>query len=72
MAFIDDNPVSIPCPKCGHKITRNIAELNTDPKIPCPGCGSILAINAEGLRTATKGVDEAIADFKRKLRNIGK
>ena len=72
MAFIDNNTILIPCPKCGHKTAHTVAELNTDPKIPCPSCGSILAIKAEGLRAATKGVDQAIADFKRKLKDIGK
>ncbi|RYE43832.1 MAG: hypothetical protein EOP24_26675 [Hyphomicrobiales bacterium] len=73
--FLDKAQVDITCPKCARKIKESLGRLKNNPLLRCPGCGTEIQINAngpKGLAPGLKKVDNAMADLKRSLKNLGK
>jgi len=67
MAFsLDNEPLTIVCPKCGEKINQMIRWFKLDDR-SCPGCGAPL--DTKELR---REVDNVEAETEKMLRDIRK
>ena len=65
----ESTPIDIPCPKCGHKLTKSIRELKTNTKFACPKCGQ--GFDSADFKAEIQKVDKAIDDLKRQIGKLG-
>lgn len=70
--ILDDSPIELTCPGCGHKFKERIGKLKTNPKLPCPSCRLEISIEADSLNAAVKKVDKSMADLRKTLDSFGK
>jgi len=73
--FLDNAQVDITCPKCSHKIKERLGRLKNNPLLKCPGCGAEIQIDAggpKGLAPGLKKLDNAVANFNRQIKKLGK
>lgn len=62
--------IDISCPKCGEKIAKSIAWLETNDTLGCTACGGRITLdNIEELRATFGDVEKGISDF---ISDIGK
>ena len=66
-----DASISIPCGNCGHKTTKEISWLKTHRSFICR-CGTQILLDRKDFLSGIKSADKALADFKRRIRKIGK
>jgi transposase-like protein len=66
----DSQRLPITCPKCGHKFTKTVGGVKRKPQFACPGCGH--NFDAKQMLAGFKKAEEAIDDFRRKIREIGR
>ena len=38
----DQEEVEIMCPRCGYRMTRNVARLRRETRVVCPQCGTVV------------------------------
>ena len=58
--MLDDQTITLKCPKCSHEITETVGRLKHSPKLVCPSCASNIQINASSLLEETRKVDVAL------------
>ncbi len=69
---LDQQPLELVCPACGHKFQQTLGRLKEDPTIDCPACHRPIQIDAQGLRDGLKPVEDSIADLRKALKGFGK
>jgi transcription elongation factor Elf1 len=70
--ILDDQPIELACPHCGHKLKERIGKLKTNPKLTCGSCRGHIEIKADQMRGEIAKVEKALADLQRTLGRIGK
>ena len=48
--MLDDQTVTLKCPKCSHEFPETVGRLKQDPKLICPSCAVNIQIEASSLR----------------------
>lgn len=59
----------IPCPNCGEKVTKTVAEMEADPIITCAACGKRTKWDAEEFRKGLESLQKRIDEFRRAFKN---
>jgi predicted RNA-binding Zn-ribbon protein involved in translation (DUF1610 family) len=62
-SIVDDQPLSIPCPNCGHKITKTIGWCRGNGKLACAECDFIACLDTRQVQQELAKVDQALSDF---------
>lgn len=68
MSLFDNQPIDVPCPKCGHKIKQQIGRLKSKQDVVCPECGSTISLNADKLLKSRDSLEKKLNQmgFKKK------
>jgi endogenous inhibitor of DNA gyrase (YacG/DUF329 family) len=69
---LDDERMSLDCPKCGRKFQERIGRLKNSPTINCPGCGQPIKIEASSLRAGVNKVQASLDKLGAAIGRIGK
>ena len=67
----DNQSISIPCPKCGHKTDKTVGWLKTNSQFACR-CGERVNVDASQFRREIAKADRALDDFRRQLGRLGR
>lgn len=70
--FFDAEKVDVPCPGCGHKVTKTVGWMKRSPEWTCAGCGRDVKLDASQVARSLKQVDDAISQLERTLKKFGK
>lgn len=71
MNTLDSHRIELPCPHCGHKLSKTIAQLKAQHESVTCGCGMSFHVDkAQFLRDIGKA-EKAVADLKRALGRLG-
>ena len=69
--FLDNQVIDFPCPKCGRKHPKTVGWLKANRQLVC-SCGANITIDNSDFVAGVAGVDKAMDDLKRQLKNFGK
>lgn len=70
MAKISDElAFPIPCPECGHEISKTLAELKDNPTIICPACSAQIEVTSDA---ATTEAADKLEEIDRLIEGFGK
>lgn len=67
MGAFDDQKLTVPCQKCGHKMQASVATIKRSPLLTCSSCGTKTQVNASQFKSELAEVDRALENFKRKF-----
>jgi hypothetical protein len=64
-SILDDQPLPIPCPNCGHKIIKTIQWCRGNGGLACPECHFIACLDKRQVQQELAKVDQALDGFRR-------
>ena len=67
MGMLDSQRIELPCPHCGHKISKNLAQLKTHHQGITCRCGVVFNVDKAQLLRDIDKVEQAAAELKRTL-----
>jgi hypothetical protein len=62
-SMLDQLPLPIPCPNCGHSIDKTIGWFRSNDKLACSECCFIACLDTRRLKQALIQVDAALDRF---------
>jgi len=62
--------IPLKCPKCGHKINKTIAWLESHHNLTCGECGHTVHLNTGELLNDLREVRQSVERLKRRIRNF--
>lgn len=71
-AVLDSATIKLPCPHCGHKISKTIGQLKTKKHLVCTSCGNGFDLDASDLRREVAKVEQSQAKTLGALGRLGK
>ncbi len=66
-SIFDKQPLTIPCPQCGHETTMKISWLKTHNQYTCGGCSTDIHLNTDELLGKLGKADKQIAGLSRNI-----
>lgn len=69
---LNAHKLDIPCPHCGHKISKTIGQLRPIRQLTCTGCRKSFSVDAHQLDAGIKKAEQTLADFARRIGRLGK
>ena len=62
---LDDQHITMDCPRCGRGIDHEIGYLKRGPSLTCLHCGTMTQVDADYLSKAVAQVERHLADIRR-------
>jgi DNA-directed RNA polymerase subunit RPC12/RpoP len=64
---IENSPLNVPCPACGHEVQKVISEIHENDQITCPACGVRFSFQKkdvdERISAVEKSIEKAFSDL---------
>ncbi len=66
-AMFDNEEIYIPCPGCGHEISKTVDWVKTNDELSCKRCGSVIELENERHLLIIEHVTQSITKLRRSL-----
>lgn len=70
--MFDSEEIDIPCPECGHEVSKTVDWVKENDELSCRRCGSIVELENEKHFLIIEHVTQSITKLRRSLANFPK